>query len=175
MPDWKLNAIKYLGYGTNAKLFLGFNERVWRNYNYTGYLFTDGAVQKGWDHSELQNGTAGGYTVFQGGKAGLALGKDDANSQASKFVKQLESVWSGCEAAYNGKSQRMAWPENPFTLASYACYKPGQWTTIAGAEHRPVKKIFFAGEHCSFAFQGYMNGAAQTGRVAAQNILKRLD
>jgi monoamine oxidase len=175
MPNWKLNAIKQLGYGTNAKLFMGFNERVWRKYNYTGYLFTDGAVQNGWDHSELQDGTFGGYTAFQGGKAGLALGKEDTNTQASKFIKQLDKVWNGCEAAYNGKAQRMFWPEYPFTLASYACYKPGQWTTIAGAEHRTVSKIFFAGEHCSFAFQGYMNGAAQTGRVAAENILRRLD
>jgi hypothetical protein len=34
---------------------------------------------------------------------------------------------------------------------------------IAGAG-----SILFAGEHLSDAFPGYMNGAAQTGRLAAQ-------
>jgi monoamine oxidase len=28
------------------------------------------------------------------------------------------------------------------------------------------------GEHCSSYYQGFMNGAAETGRMAAQNILK---
>ena len=31
----------------------------------------------------------------------------------------------------------------------------------------------FAGEHLSDAYPGYMNGAAQTGRMAAEAILGR--
>ena len=31
LPAWKTNAIRKLGYGTNAKLLLGFNSRVWRS------------------------------------------------------------------------------------------------------------------------------------------------
>ena len=58
--------------------------------------------------------------------------------------------------------------------AGYACFLPGQWTTIAGTEILPVGNILFAGEHCSYDFQGYMNGGAQTGRIAAETVKRRL-
>ena len=31
--------------------------------------------------------------------------------------------------------------------------------------------LFFAGEHCSYDFQGYMNGGAQTGADAAKAVM----
>jgi monoamine oxidase len=35
-----------------------------------------------------------------------------------------------------------------------------------------VGNLFFAGEHCSAYFQGFMNGAAETGRMAADAVVK---
>ena len=60
----------------------------------------------------------------------------------------------------------------------YSSFKKGQWSTLAGWEAVPVGNIYFAGEHVSRDFQGYMNGGAQTGRVAAgkiaANILRKV-
>ena len=67
----------------------------------------------------------------------------------------------------------MHWPTYPHTRASYTCYRPGQWTTLAGAEFDPVGNMYFAGEHCSLEFQGFMNGAAETGRAAAKLITRK--
>jgi monoamine oxidase len=74
----------------------------------------------------------------------------------------------------SGKYSRFHWPTHQFTKAGYSCFKVGQWTTIAGAEGRPVGNLLFAGEHCSYDFQGYMNGGAETGRVAAEEVIKTL-
>jgi len=52
--------------------------------------------------------------------------------------------------------------------------KRRQWTTIAGDEATAVGNLNFAGEHCAMASQGYMSGAAETGRQAALQILQRL-
>jgi monoamine oxidase len=172
LPSWKTNAINNLGYGTNAKLFLGFNSRPWRTNGCTGYLFTDQAAQGGWDSSQLQPGTAGSYTVYVGGQVGVDMGTGTPQSQVSRFLPTLNAVWPGTQAQYNGKVERFHWPSFPLTRGSYACYRPGQYTTIAGAEGRPVGNMFFAGEHCSAYFQGYMNGAAETGRIAAQAVLQ---
>lgn len=172
LPEWKQNAIQNLGYGTNSKLFLGFGKRVWRNYGHSGYVFTNGEIQTGWDNSQLQAGTAGGFTVYQGGKKGLQLGNGTPQTQAPKFVAQLDALWPGCAQAYTGVAERMHWPGHPFTKGSYACYKVGQYTAIRGAEGKPVGNLFFAGEHCSADFQGFMNGAAETGRLAAKQVIK---
>ncbi len=171
LPQWKTDAIKNLGYGTNSKLLLGFDSRVWRKYQHSGYVFTNNAIQTGWDNSWAQPGNNGGYTVFQGGNEGLQLGNGTPESQAPKFVDQLEQMWPGCKKAFNGNVKRMHWPTYPFTLGSYSCYKVGQYTSIRGAERKAIGNLHFAGEHCSLNFQGYMNGAAETGRMAAEEIL----
>src|SRR6185436_7873434 len=86
-PSWKTNAIQNLGYGTNAKLLLGFNSRVWRNYLHSGYIFTNGTpqnpssfIQTGWDNTWLQPGTAGGFTAFAGGIQGATLSLAQTNT-----------------------------------------------------------------------------------------------
>lgn len=174
LPAKKMEAIQQLGYGTNAKLFLGFDDRHWRSLGYTGYLFTDNGIQTGWDNSQLQEGTVGSYTIYTGGNVGVAVGDGSAQSQADLFLPKLDSIFAGCAGKYTGTAERFHWPTHAFTKGSYACYKIGQWTSIAGAEQQTVGKMFFAGEHCSFDYQGYMNGAAETGRVAAEAIIALL-
>jgi monoamine oxidase len=85
----------------------------------------------------------------------------------------LEAAYPGVTATRNGSVERFHWPTYPFTLASYRCFRPGQWTTIAGSEILPVDRLFFAGEHTSYNFQGYMNGGAETGRRVAEAILAK--
>lgn len=170
LPAWKKNAIDNLGYGTNAKLLFGVNQRVWNTQGYRGGCFTDESFQLGWDNSELQPGTSGGYTLFSGGANGVAVGNGSAQSQINNQLPGLNKVYPGVDQQLNGNMERMHWPSYPWTKASYACYKPGQWTTIAGAERKHIDNLFFAGEHCSIEFQGYMNGGAETGRKAAKEI-----
>lgn len=68
----------------------------------------------------------------------------------------------------------MHWPTNPFVRASYACYRPRQWTTIRGAEGEAVGNLHFAGEHCSMDAQGFMEGGCETGESAASEVLTAL-
>lgn len=173
LPPAKRKAIAELGYGTNSKLFLGYAARPWRKAGYGGTFFTDGLIQNGWDHTRTQAGPAGGITLFQGGSAGLALGKQSPAAQAEAFSKGVDAMFPGSQAARNGNSGAFHWPTFPWSLGSYACYKTGQWTTLAGEEGKATGNLFFAGEHCSGDFQGYMNGGAETGRRAAQAILSK--
>ncbi|QIL75230.1 flavin monoamine oxidase family protein [Hymenobacter sp. HDW8] len=170
LPAWKTNAIQHLGYGTNAKLILGFKSRPWRTDGYTGYIFTDSTVQTGWDSGQLQPTTQSAYTVYLGGNEGIQIGTGTPESQVSRYLPVLEQAWPSASGQYNGRVERMHWPTHKYTLASYACYRPGQYSTIAGAERKPVGNMFFAGEHCSAWYQGYMNGAAETGRMAAEDV-----
>src|SRR5437667_12596828 len=109
---------------------IGFNTRQWNVNGYTGYAFTDAGFQNGWDNSTLQGGTSGGYTMFTGGNTGVAIGSGSPSSQASVYMPGFEQVFPGSTAHMNGNIQRMHWPTYPFTKASYACYRPGQFTTI---------------------------------------------
>jgi monoamine oxidase len=72
------------------------------------------------------------------------------------------------------KAVRFHWPSFPWTKGSYAGYLPGPWTSIRGAEAEPVGRLYFAGEHCSLAAQGFMEGGCETGEAAAAAILTSL-
>jgi len=171
MPEVKRKAIQELGYGQNAKFFLGFNKKVWREQGYTGFTFTDTIAQNAWDNTQLQQGEGAGYTVFTGGAAtGVMAAKSEAEFAADS-LSILEKVYPGITATHTGKTGRFIWPAYPHAKASYACFRPGQFTTLEGAQSEPAGRIRFAGEHCSFTYQGFMNGAAETGRLAAEDIL----
>jgi monoamine oxidase len=102
------------------------------------------------------------------------VGKGTAEQVASRLLTGIERAYPGTTRERNGKVARFHWPTFPWTKGSYACYKPGQWTTIAGSEGLPVGNLFFAGEHCSYDFQGYMNGAAQSGLDTAKAVMAKL-
>src|SRR5688500_5518130 len=55
LPAVKRRAIRELGYGTNAKLMVGFTERLWRTrYSSNGSTLTDLPYQLTWETSRLQ-------------------------------------------------------------------------------------------------------------------------
>lgn len=170
--------ISDLGYGTNAKVMLGFNKRIWRSSGYMGYLFNEN-IHNGWDNGLFQNdptnnAISGGYTIFLGGEEGQNIQRGMEQELARKYVVEMGNIFNGVAESYNGKAYLADWPQNPFIKGAYSFYKPGQWTTISGLEIEPIGNVYFAGEHCSNDFQGYMNGGAETGRVAAQTIIKKL-
>ena len=152
----------------------GFNSRPWRDLGYTGYSFTDQPFMCGWDNSQLQPGTNGAFSFFNGGTEGKYCNNVPASQKAQEYLTQLDKMYPGAAAQFNGRSNLMHWPGYQYTLGSYACYKVSQWTSIGGAEIETVDKLYFAGEHCSFDFQGYMNGGAETGRRAAEAILLKI-
>jgi monoamine oxidase len=171
LPAVKRKAIAELGYGANAKVMVGFKSRPWERRGYAGNVYSDETFQLAWANSYLQPGVEGGLTLYSGGKLAHDAGQGPAEEVAQRLLRGIERVYPGTVAQRNGKVSRFHWPTYPWTKGAYACYKPGQWTTIAGAEGLPVGNLFFAGEHCSYDFQGYMNGGAQTGADAAVAVM----
>ncbi len=171
LPAVKRKAIAELGYGANAKVMVGFKSRPWEKRGYAGNIYSDESFQLAWANSYLQAGTEGGLTLYSGGNLAHEAGLGPAEEVAGRLLRGIERAYPGTLRERNGKVSRFHWPTYPWTKGAYACYKPGQWTTIAGAEGLPVGNLFFAGEHCSYDFQGYMNGGAQTGADAAKAVM----
>ncbi|MCU0247683.1 MAG: NAD(P)/FAD-dependent oxidoreductase [Bryobacter sp.] len=172
LPQAKRRAIDELGYGTNAKLFFGFERRLWRERGYAGAIFTDTDCQLVWDSSRLQPTTRGALTMLTGGKAGVAIGTGTPAEHEQRLLPHVEKVWAGVSALRTGAPGRFHWPSHKYTLGAYACYRAGQWTSIRGNEGTAIGRIFFAGEHCSQENQGYMEGGAETGKNAAAAIAR---
>jgi monoamine oxidase len=174
LPPVKRRAIQELGYGTNAKLLVGFSERIWRTGSRSnGSSMTDLPYQLTWEPTRLLPGKTGVLTNFTGGRHGVELNQGTPAQQAEAFLRDLERVFPGVTERRIGEV-RFHWPTFPWTRGSYACYRPGQWTAFSGAEGERVGNLHFAGEHCSADFQGYMEGGCETGTRVAEEILADL-
>jgi monoamine oxidase len=175
LPDIKKKAIAELGYGSNSKLALGVHRRVWREQGYQGNTYSDEPFQSMYDNSENEGylGEIGGFTLYSGGQAGIDVGEGTAQDQVERLMPGVEKAYPGVTAELNGNVQRFVWHSYPFAKGSVPCRKIGQWTTIAYTEGDPVGNMFFAGDHCSWDF-GFINGAAESGRRAAEAIAARL-
>ena len=94
-----------------------------------------------------------------------------AKHYVQQFLAQLETVWPGASAKWNGRATVGTPWSDPNLLGSYACWTTGQYTSFSGYEGTRQGNIHFAGEHCSTNFQGFMEGGAQEGARAAGEII----
>jgi len=173
-PEPKGRCIRELAYGTNAKLILGFSQRLWRAEGFSGGYVGQLPLQDGWDSTRLQPGTAGSLTQYSGGRWGVQSGEGTPEARAAEVLPALDQVFPGVAAQFNQLVQRAYWPSNPLSRGSYSTLSVGQWTTIKGSQFPPVGNIHFAGEHTSSVAQGFMEGGAETGKQAAQAIARSL-
>ena len=174
MPAEKRKCINEFGYGKSSKFVMGMNSKPWRAINNQGYTFTDESFGCGWDSTHMQPGTNASFTVFGGGNSADAIFKQTQQQLIQNFIPGINKAFPGAEKAFTKKSIKYCWGNQPFAKAGYTSFKKGQYSTIAGWEAEPVGNIYFAGEHVSSRFQGFMNGAAQTGKAAATTIAAKI-
>jgi monoamine oxidase len=181
----KQTAITQLGYGTNSKLQLQFDTRYWNGTGAwpgisDGNIYTDVGFQNTWDVTRGQPGTTGIIVAYTGGNIGAAYNPSGpytatpdqkVQGYAQTFLGQLEEVWPGISSHYTGAATLSYPTGDPNLLGSYACWRVGQYTLFSGYEKARQGKIHFAGEHCSINFQGFMEGGAEEGARAANEIL----
>jgi monoamine oxidase len=180
--DWKMELppltskiIQELSYGANTKFIMEFNDRTWRKANYQGYFFNE-FIHNGWDSTHLQadNKGVGTFTVFLGGETAKQATQGSENNLRDLYLPVLEKAFQGSTEAFTGKMELANWSKNPFVKASYSSRSVGQFSQFTHKIGLPVRNLFFVGEHCSHDHWGFMNGAAETGRLAAEQIIEKI-
>ncbi|MBK6290966.1 MAG: FAD-dependent oxidoreductase [Ignavibacteria bacterium] len=171
LPEIKKRAINELRYGSNGKILMGFEEPFWQADGNSGSILTDLPLQLVWDNTYLQQVKGAGLTMYYGGSMSRVIGSMSIEQVGTMMMEHLATVWPSFANVTRGRTERMHWPSYPYVKASYSAYGPGQWTLFYGTEGESVGNLHFAGEHCSLQHKGYMNGAAETGRYAAEKIL----
>lgn len=170
LPTWKKIAINEQQLGQITKVITGHTRPVWRERGFIGNAFTDQPFQSTTETSRLQPGSTGILENYTAGSRALAVAGGSVASQVTTFHNQVERLFPGLKATYNGNKVRMAWNQYPFTKGAYSSYLVGQYTRFAGAEPIRVGNLHFCGEHTTTEWQGWMEGAAITGVEVAKEI-----
>src|SRR6202022_3000004 len=91
-----------------------------------------------------------------------------AKNGNSALVSALD--WLGAEEAELVGSHQITWEKDPLARGGCAFFHSPYDPSLRSWLARPCGRLFFAGEHTSIRWQGYMNGAIESGRRAAAEI-----
>jgi monoamine oxidase len=108
---------------------------------------------------------------YSGGRIGAGMNRGTVQERARLFLMQIEPVLPGLDSTYNGKAALEYWTGYRWTRGSYSFWKVGQYTTFAGIEGKQEGNCHFCGEHTSIDFQGYLNGAVDSGERVARELI----
>jgi monoamine oxidase len=168
LPPQQHDAIAHLKYGHATKTLLQFSRRFWRvpgRARAFGSPLPFGAL---WDGNEDQRGRSGILSLLAGGGASDATQALVAKTGMPGLARELD--WLGAEHAQLIASRQTVWDADPWSRGGYAYFDPTFDPALRPWLARPFGRLFFAGEHTSIKWQGYMNGAVESGRRAAQEI-----
>jgi len=158
---------------------IGFHGRPWGTVGCKGSIYSDRAnLQTTWETNWTQAGATSVLTDYAGGARGVAIGSMSIAGQVDAFLGDLNAVVPGASASAirdggGVRAARAHWPSSTLSRGSYTCYRPGQFTSIAGLEGAAAGRMKFAGEHADsfYSWQGFMEGACLSGRRAADEVL----
>lgn len=174
--------------GTNAKLNLQVRERTWtrpitvrgQEILPNGVAYSDPkGFQVAWDATVPHPSQKGILVYYLGGTKGTKLKGTQAFGPASPsdvnaFLTQIDRVFPGTSAAYNGKALQSSWVGSPWHKGAYSHRGIGHYTRFSGAEATEEGNIHFCGEHTSVDYQGFIEGAVRSGARVASEIHQQI-
>jgi len=159
--------------GVNVKYLAALKKRFWKELKLAPDCLTDEFLSMSWEGTDAQEGEEGAcLNCFSGGppaQKALDMFKGDRDTE---YGKLLEAIYPGFKTNFV-KSRFMDWPNEQWTGAGYSFPAPGQVTTIGPVLYKGLGRLHFAGEHASYKFVGYMEGALNCGAAVAQRLAKR--
>jgi monoamine oxidase len=167
LPDDQRRAIERLAYGCATKVLLQSSRKLFDDRHARAFA-TDGCLGAFWDASEEQGDDASIVSFLAGGSASACL-RDKAARGGQAVLSDL--CWLGADRAPVTAVHVGDWTDDPWAHGGYAFLDPGfnpSWRSLLA---RRAGRIVFAGEHTSERWQGYMNGAVESGQRAARELI----
>jgi monoamine oxidase len=158
--------------GTNVKYLVGLKSAFWRRAELAPDLMTDGPVSLTWHATDGQMGAGEALVAFSGGPAADICREWLPAQRNERYLTELSKVYKGVRPSFV-RARFMDWPGDPWVKASYSFPAPGQVTAQGPTFYNGLGRLHFAGEYCSYAFMGYMEGALGSGAAAARRIATR--
>ena len=175
LPRLQRSAITRLRYGPVTKTLVQCDRRFWRRRGRPLAYGTDLPIGAVWDGNEEQKGKAGILCLMAGGSASMEAQEMLAKNGPPGLVRQLK--WLGASKATVLATHAVTWEADQWVGGGYAVFDPQYDPALREWLARPHGRILFAGEHTSLRWQGYMNGAIESGLRAAAEVasLERME
>ena len=166
LPDAQRQALASLAYGPATKVVLRYATRWWRQPGRPRAFGSNMAIGAVWEAAEEQK-KAACLTLLAGGRSSAELSAILADEGVGGLNKRLR--WFG-RVKGQPEFTSVRWEDDPFARGGYAYFGPSFDPALRPLIGRGVGRLLFAGDHTSRQYQGYMNGAVESGQRVAKEI-----
>jgi len=174
LPSLRDQLTQRMPMGTVIKVHCIYPTPFWRDEGLTGQASSDtGAVRVTFDNSP-PDGRRGVLLGFIEGDEGRLWGQRSLEERRAAVLECLVRYF-GEQAGQPLDYIEQSWAEEEYTRGCYAGYMPpGVWSMYGPALRTPIGRIHWAGTETATVWNGYMEGAVQSGERAAAEILAAL-
>jgi monoamine oxidase len=160
--------------GTVIKTMAIYERPFWREEGFSGQATSDtGPARVVFDNSP-PDGTPGVLLGFLEGRLARQWGARDADQRREAVLAGHARLF-GARAARPERFIERVWAEEEWTRGCYGCLMTtGGWTEYGRALRAPIGAIHWAGAETATVWNGYMDGAVQSGERAAAEALAAL-
>jgi monoamine oxidase len=171
LPPDQRDAVSLLKYAPVTKTLLQFDRAYWRKSGRPRAFATDLPTGAAWDASEGQVHVRRHalLALMAGGSASAATRALLEDGGPARLLDELR--WLGARRGRLLSCRSVTWETDPWARGAYAYFDPAydpHWRPLLS---RPFGRVLFAGEHTSLQWQGFMNGAVESGQRAAAEVV----
>jgi monoamine oxidase len=160
-------AFSNLTCGPATKVFLRSDKPWWRRRDRPNAFGTNLPVGAVWESCEEVRGGSD-LTLLAGGSSSAQLRALVASEGVPGIMRHLH--WLGRPATLPRLARVVDWEADPWARGGYVVFGPDFDPLDAPLLRLPFGRVFFAGEHTSENWQGFMNGAVESGLRAATDL-----
>ncbi|KAJ4312855.1 hypothetical protein N0V94_007236 [Neodidymelliopsis sp. IMI 364377] len=178
LPDWKESSIATFNMGTYTKIFLQFNETFWptdKEFFLYAHPTTRGYYPQ-WQSLSME-GFLPGSNILMGtvvDEQSYRIEAQDDETTKSEVMEVLRQMFPDVDIPEPTAFMYPRWTLNPWTFGSYSNWPAG--TTLEQHQNlrANVERLYFAGEHTSAEYFGFLHGAWFEGQEAGKRIAGEL-
>ena len=167
LPEEYVAAINQLQYARINKHAMHFSERFWKDESFD--LLSDQGPHYFYHATKNQQQKDGVLIAYSiGEKAGMNA--NFSKEYAAQDVFRCLDPHFGNIKPLLKNQVNYYWGNDALSHGAYAMYGVGQWFSLRPVLAKSFNKVHFAGEHLA-DWQGFMEGAVNTGEEAAEKII----
>ncbi len=168
LPQITIDALHQLQYARIGKFPIVFSEKFWERDDFD--MVTDTPAHYFYHGTKNQAGPKGVLTCYAIGEKADVLASVNANQRNEIILNALKPAF-GDVSKYVKEEMMYYWGQDKYSAGAYAFYGKNQWFDVMPILKKSFNHIHFAGEHLA-DWQGFMEGAINSGEEAADQILK---
>ena len=168
LPTVYAEAVRELQYARIQKHAMHFSERFWGDESFD--LISDQAPQYFYHATKNQKSKEGVLISYTIGDKAMMNANQTKEFQAEDVFRCLQPHFGNIKPLLKNQVTYY-WGNDEYSRGAYAFYGIDQWFRLRPILAQPFMNTHFAGEHLA-DWQGFMEGAIETGEAAAENVFK---